>query len=213
MLATAPLSVMGRGCGRWNTRRSPNSRTPTRDPSRSLISAPNSMNSASISRHGMLPLVGCLNIEVSVRWWLRFKSPWYHETVPLGPGALHALQVVDQGVVGGVAARGPFQGAAADGKAASVCFLAGRKPAGLIAVDGGADLLAADEGQEVEQFRGERHGLSRPSAGGRPPRGRPNPVRRCSRSPGLPSACRRTRRRAVACPRSRSRRRRRPCSR
>ena len=48
------------------------------------------MNSASISRHGMLPLVGCLNIEVSVRWWLRFKSPWYYETVPLGQGALHA---------------------------------------------------------------------------------------------------------------------------
>lgn len=40
MPATAPLSVSGEGCGRWNTRISPNRNMATRDPSRSSTSAP-----------------------------------------------------------------------------------------------------------------------------------------------------------------------------
>ena len=51
--STAIVRV-GLGCGRWKTRRSPNNRTPTREPCRSLTSAPNSMNSAWTSLHGML---------------------------------------------------------------------------------------------------------------------------------------------------------------
>src|SRR5690606_40207783 len=63
MDATAPLSVVGAGCGRWNTRRSPNSLTPTREPSRSLISAPSSISNASMARHSVLQLGGRVEVR------------------------------------------------------------------------------------------------------------------------------------------------------
>ncbi len=73
-LATAPLSVVGLGCGRWNTRHSPNNLTPMREPSRSDISAPSSINKLSISDHLILPLIGRENMSASVFWCLRFMG-------------------------------------------------------------------------------------------------------------------------------------------
>jgi hypothetical protein len=73
-LSTQPLSVSGEGCGRWNTRRSPKSRTPTREPSCSVISAPNSRNSARMSDHLMPPLVGRLKIISNVEWCRRLMD-------------------------------------------------------------------------------------------------------------------------------------------
>src|SRR5208282_719606 len=51
---TAPLSVSLRGCGRWNTARTPFNATLTREPLPSLNSAPHARNSASTSRQGIL---------------------------------------------------------------------------------------------------------------------------------------------------------------
>src|SRR5690606_31838579 len=81
MEATAPLSVSGEGCGRWNTLLSPNRRTPIREPSRSLSSAPRLINSDSMSFHLMLPLVGRANICSSVCRCLRFTLVWYYKLV------------------------------------------------------------------------------------------------------------------------------------
>src|SRR5574340_934678 len=79
--STAPLSVSGEGCGRWNTRTSPNSFTPMREPSRSLTFAPKSISSASISRHLMLPETGRAKIKARVFELLRFMRVQYHKTV------------------------------------------------------------------------------------------------------------------------------------
>src|SRR5215475_3854750 len=68
ILATAPLSVLGLGCGRWKTRTSPKSTTATRLPSRSLMSAPSSTKSASISRHWILALTGWAKMACRVLW-------------------------------------------------------------------------------------------------------------------------------------------------
>src|SRR5690606_8141854 len=46
--ATAPLPQLGEGCGRCMTLIWPNKTIATREPSRSVISAPNSMNSATV---------------------------------------------------------------------------------------------------------------------------------------------------------------------
>ncbi len=55
--------------------------TPMREPSRWVISAPNSISNASIFRHGMLPLTGCRKISASVFRCLRFigydTTNWY----------------------------------------------------------------------------------------------------------------------------------------
>jgi len=67
ILFTAPLSVIGRGCGRWNMRFSPFSKTAIREPSRSCTSAPGAINSDSISAHLMVPLTGQVKISDSVR--------------------------------------------------------------------------------------------------------------------------------------------------
>ena len=74
MLATAPLSVAGDEWGRWYTRRSPKRRTPTREPSRSLSSAPSSMNNPSMSAQLVLPLIGRANISSSVFSCFRLTS-------------------------------------------------------------------------------------------------------------------------------------------
>ncbi len=79
--STAPLSVSGDGCGRWNTRTSPNSFTPMRDPSRSLTLAPKSISSDSTSRHLMLPEAGRAKISARVFELLRFMPEQYHKTV------------------------------------------------------------------------------------------------------------------------------------
>src|SRR5918999_5325552 len=72
--STAPLSVSGDGCGRWNTRTTPNRNTSTREPSPSASSAPNSRNSASISAQRILPEAGREKIRSSVLWCLRFMG-------------------------------------------------------------------------------------------------------------------------------------------
>ncbi len=74
MLSTAPLSVSAEGCGLWKTRRSPNKRTPTREPSRSLISAPNSRNRERISSQRTFPGVGRVKIKPNVRLCFRCMS-------------------------------------------------------------------------------------------------------------------------------------------
>jgi len=74
MLSTALLSVSGEGCGLWKTRRSPKKRTPTREPSRSLISAPNSRNRERTSSQWMFPGVGRVKIKSSVRLCFRFMD-------------------------------------------------------------------------------------------------------------------------------------------
>lgn len=79
--STAPLSVSGEGCGRWNTRTPPNSFTPTRDPSRSLTFAPKSASSDSISRHLMLPEAGRAKISARIFELLRFMRGQYHKIV------------------------------------------------------------------------------------------------------------------------------------
>jgi|GEM_PF-2671503 len=64
---TAPLSVSGRGWGRWYTRTCPNKNTSTREPSRSLISAPNSRNNDTISSQRIFPEAGREKINSRVR--------------------------------------------------------------------------------------------------------------------------------------------------
>ena len=74
ILATAPLSVSGLGWGLWYTRTCPNKKTSTREPSRSLISAPSSRNSETISAQRMLPGTGCAKINSKVRLCFNFTN-------------------------------------------------------------------------------------------------------------------------------------------
>jgi len=64
---TAPRSVIDRGCGRWNTARTPRIATRTRDPRPSETSAPSATESASMSVQRMSGRVGCSKTARSVR--------------------------------------------------------------------------------------------------------------------------------------------------
>ena len=69
---TAPLSVTGCGCGRWNVARTLFNSTRTREPRPSLISAPQAVNRLSISTHAIDGLTGLANIATSVLRCLLF---------------------------------------------------------------------------------------------------------------------------------------------
>jgi hypothetical protein len=73
-LVTAPLSRLGEGCGLWSTKSLLRKEMATREPSRSLISAPNARNRTTASRHCTLPLTGRWKISSSVLAYLRFMA-------------------------------------------------------------------------------------------------------------------------------------------
>ncbi len=70
----APLSVVGRGCGRWKVATSPFRRTRIRDPRPSETSAPIATSIRSISCHRMSLATGLRNSLVRVRLFFEFMT-------------------------------------------------------------------------------------------------------------------------------------------
>lgn len=71
---TAPLSVVGCGCGRWNTATCLSQINQTRDPRPSLIVPPYAWKTPSISAHAMAALTGSANMTSKVLRCLLFMA-------------------------------------------------------------------------------------------------------------------------------------------
>jgi hypothetical protein len=75
---TAPLSVSGCGCGRWNVAASLSIINQTREPRPSLILPPQALNRLSISLQAIVAPAGSAKIVERVLRWLLFIGIWYY---------------------------------------------------------------------------------------------------------------------------------------